>query len=113
MEWLIALIALTAMEIVLGIDNIVFIAILTGRLPKRQQPTARRLGLTVALGTRILLLLTLTWILGLTKPLFVLRNMSTTLRQLPSVINVESDQLVDLLAVRWGPAPRPPRFLEA
>lgn len=75
MEWLIALIALTAMEIVLGIDNIVFIAILTGRLPKERQVAARRLGLTLAMVTRILLLLTLTWILGLTKPLFTLSDL--------------------------------------
>ena len=72
MEWLIALIALTAMEIVLGIDNIVFIAILSGRLPKEQQANARRLGLGAALVMRILLLLTLSWVLGLTKPLFTL-----------------------------------------
>ena len=56
MEYLIALVALTAMEIVLGIDNIVFIAILTGKLPPEQQPKARKLGLTLALAMRILLL---------------------------------------------------------
>ncbi len=77
MDWfttdgLIALVALTAMEIVLGIDNIVFITILTGRLPPRQRPLGRRLGLTLALGTRILLLLAITWIMGLTAPLFTL-----------------------------------------
>ncbi len=67
---LIALVFLTLMEIVLGIDNIVFIAIITGRLPKDQQPGARRLGLAMALVTRILLLLSLSWVLGLTAPLF-------------------------------------------
>jgi len=75
MHALIGLVALTAMEIVLGIDNIVFIAILSGRLPKEQQARARRLGLGAALVTRILLLLTLTWILGLTKPIFSLTSL--------------------------------------
>ncbi|MDA1017180.1 MAG: TerC family protein [Planctomycetota bacterium] len=70
MEWIVALVALTAMEIVLGIDNIVFIAILVGRLPEAQRAKARTIGLGLALITRILLLLTLTWILGLTEPLF-------------------------------------------
>ena len=69
--WL-SLLTLTAMEIVLGIDNIVFLSILTGRLPLHQRPKARRLGLTGALGTRLLLLLTLNWLMGLTAPLFQL-----------------------------------------
>ncbi|MEM9943184.1 MAG: TerC family protein [Planctomycetota bacterium] len=59
MEWLVALFALTAMEIVLGIDNIVFITIVSGKLPKPQQPLARRIGLAVALVTRLLLLFAL------------------------------------------------------
>src|SRR5262245_46521415 len=63
---------LTLMEIVLGIDNVVFIAILVVKLPAAQQPLARRLGLTLALGIRILLLLTISWIMGLTRPLFTL-----------------------------------------
>ena len=67
--WL-SLLTLTAMEIVLGIDNIVFLSILTGRLPRAQQPKARRLGLIGALGTRLLLLLALNWLMGLTAPLF-------------------------------------------
>ena len=76
MEWLadpqawIALATLTALEIVLGIDNIVFISILTGKLPAAQQPRARTLGLAGAMVMRILLLLSLTWIMGLTAPLF-------------------------------------------
>ena len=76
MEWLadpqawIALATLTALEIVLGIDNIVFISILTGKLPAAQQPRARTLGLGGAMVMRILLLLSLTWIMGLTAPLF-------------------------------------------
>lgn len=75
MEFLIALVALTAMEIVLGIDNIVFVAIATGRLPPAQQPFARRLGLTLALVLRILLLLTLSSLLRLEKPLVTLDSL--------------------------------------
>ena len=74
MDVIVALVALTAMEIVLGIDNIVFIAILAGRLPPAQQPRARTLGLVAALGTRIILLLFLKQILGLTAPLFHLSD---------------------------------------
>ena len=73
-NWVFALLALTAMEIVLGIDNIVFIAIVTGRLPKEQQPSARRMGLAAAMIMRILLLLSITWILQLDNPLFNLTD---------------------------------------
>src|SRR3990167_1577870 len=77
-EWLsdpnawIALATLTALEIVLGIDNIIFISILVGRLPAARRDLARRLGLSLAMGTRILLLLSLAWIMRLTEPLFTL-----------------------------------------
>ncbi len=66
----VALATLTVMEIVLGIDNIVFLTILAGRLPREQQPSARRLGLAFALVTRLALLLALTWVMGLTRDLF-------------------------------------------
>ena len=66
----IALVTLTVLEIVLGIDNIVFISILTGKLPIEKQPRARNVGLSLAMITRILLLLSLTWIMRLTTPLF-------------------------------------------
>ena len=66
----IALATLTALEIVLGIDNIIFISILVGRLPEHQRNLGRRLGLGLAMGTRILLLLSLAWIMRLTTPLF-------------------------------------------
>jgi predicted tellurium resistance membrane protein TerC len=69
-ETWISLATLSAMEIVLGIDNIVFISILAGKLPRAQQDAARRLGLGVALGTRLLLLLGITWVMGLTRELF-------------------------------------------
>jgi predicted tellurium resistance membrane protein TerC len=66
----IGLVTLTALELVLGIDNIIFIAILAGKLPKDEQPKARRLGLTGALLTRVLFLLSISWIMGLTGALF-------------------------------------------
>jgi predicted tellurium resistance membrane protein TerC len=68
----VGLVTLAAMEIVLGIDNIIFLAIVAGKLPEAQQPRARRLGLIAALGTRILLLCSLSFLLGLTKPLFTI-----------------------------------------
>ncbi|MDR6566904.1 TerC family protein [Chitinophaga ginsengisegetis] len=67
---LISLLTLTALEIVLGIDNIVFISILAGKLPENKQKKARRLGLGLAMFVRILLLLSISWIMSLTKPLF-------------------------------------------
>jgi predicted tellurium resistance membrane protein TerC len=66
----IALLTLTVLEIVLGVDNIVFISILSGKLPKEQQARARTMGLALAMGTRILLLLSLSWVMGLTQALF-------------------------------------------
>ncbi|MEZ6054493.1 MAG: TerC family protein [Planctomycetaceae bacterium] len=75
MDWMIALVALTAMEIVLGIDNIVFLAILADKLPQDQQAKARTLGLAAALVMRILLLLGISWIMGLTRPLFDLSTL--------------------------------------
>ena len=76
MEWLtdphawIGLLTLTVLEIVLGIDNIIFISILSGKLPAAQQAKARQIGLALAMIMRILLLLSLSWIIGLTQPLF-------------------------------------------
>ena len=66
----VSLLTLTAMEVVLGIDNIVFISILTARLPPAEQPKARRLGLSLALILRLGLLFALSWVMGLTAPLF-------------------------------------------
>ena len=88
MEWLvdpqiwIGLLTLTALEIVLGIDNIVFISILSGRLPAQAQRKARLWGLTLAMTMRVLLLLSLSWIMGLTKPLFSLGNFDVSGRGL-------------------------------
>lgn len=76
MEWLydpqslLALLTLTALEIVLGIDNIIFISILTGKLPEHQRGKAQRLGLFLAMITRLMLLFSLTWIMRLTAPFF-------------------------------------------
>ena len=73
--WVIPLLTLTALEVVLGIDNIIFIALVAGRLPAGQQATARRLGLGLALISRLLLLSALSWLLGLTRPLFALSDL--------------------------------------
>jgi len=67
-----SLVTLTAMETVLGIDNIIFIAILVGRLPKESQGKIRRLGISLALIIRIILLFSISWIMTLTAPLFTL-----------------------------------------
>src|SRR5688572_8579178 len=70
LEGWISLLSLSAMEIVLGIDNIVFISILTAKLPAEQQPKARTLGLSLALIMRLGLLFTISWMMRLTEPLF-------------------------------------------
>jgi predicted tellurium resistance membrane protein TerC len=88
MAWLtnpeiwIGLITLTALEIVLGIDNVVFISILAGKLPEHQQARARQLGLSLALITRIALLLSLAWIIGLTTPLITIMGKGVSGRDL-------------------------------
>jgi len=88
MEWLsdpaiwIAFLTLTALEIVLGIDNIIFISILAGKLPAGQQNKARLLGLGLAMLMRILLLLTLAWIIRLTAPLFAVLGQEISGRDL-------------------------------
>ena len=68
----IALGTLTFLEIVLGVDNIIFISILSGKLPQEQQARARRIGLLAAMGMRVLLLFSLAWIVKLTSPIFTL-----------------------------------------
>jgi predicted tellurium resistance membrane protein TerC len=76
MDWLadpstwIAFLTLVVLELVLGVDNVIFISILAGRLPRHQQARGRRLGLALAVLSRILLLTSLSWIIGLTEPLF-------------------------------------------
>ena len=88
MEWMsnpeawIALLTLTVMEIVLGIDNIVFISVLVQRLPAEQRDKARRIGLGLAMVMRILLLLTISFIIGLTQPLFTIGDHPVSVRDL-------------------------------
>lgn len=88
MEWIfspeawMALLTLTLLEIVLGIDNIIFLTILVSKLPKHQQSKGRIIGLAFAMVTRILLLLSLFWIMKLTKPLFVIFGMEISGRDI-------------------------------
>ena len=88
MEWItspeawVALTTLTFLEIVLGVDNIIFISILVGRLPEEQRQRGRVLGLALAMGTRILLLLVLTWIMKLQATLFSVLNVDISGRDL-------------------------------
>lgn len=79
---LVSLATLVSLEVVLGIDNIIFIAILAGRLPQADQPRARRLGIGMAVVTRILLLLGITWVMRLTRPLFTVAGLSLSGKQL-------------------------------
>ncbi len=88
MAWLsdpqawIALLTLTVLEIVLGIDNVIFISILAGKLPEAQQARARKIGLAAAMVMRILLLLSLAWIVRLTAPLFTIFSVEISGRDL-------------------------------
>ena len=88
MDWIaspdawIALLTLTVLEIVLGIDNIVFISILSGKLPEAQQARARTVGLVLAMGTRILLLLSIAWVVRLTEPWITLMGFELSGRDL-------------------------------
>ncbi len=92
MEWitdpnyLIAFITLTVLEVVLGIDNIIFISIVSGKLPEDTQPKARVVGLALAMIMRILLLLSLTWIMKLTTPLFEILSQEISGRDLILII---------------------------
>ncbi len=81
-EALIALLTLTLLEIVLGIDNVIFISILVTRLPADQRDRARYIGLGLAMGMRILLLLTISWIIGLTQPAFTIAGHEFSWRDL-------------------------------
>jgi predicted tellurium resistance membrane protein TerC len=78
----IALLTLSGLEIVLGIDNIVFISILVAKLPADRQAAARRIGLLLAMGMRIALLLAISWVMGLTQPLFAIVEHAFTGRDL-------------------------------
>jgi predicted tellurium resistance membrane protein TerC len=88
MEWLadpqiwIAFLTLSVLELVLGIDNVIFISILSGRLPPAEQPKARYIGLSLALMMRVLLLLSLTWVMSLVEPLFTVFKQEVSGRDL-------------------------------
>jgi predicted tellurium resistance membrane protein TerC len=86
--WL-SLITLTLLEIVLGIDNVIFISILADKLPKNEQEKGRKLGLAMAMITRVLLLLSISWVMTLTAPLF---NIS-------GVLNINDSEWVEKLAI--------------
>ena len=92
MEWMtgaegwIALLTLTLLEIVLGIDNIIFISILAGKLPQDQRERARRLGLSLAMFFRVALLLSITWVMRLTAPLFSVMGQDLSGRDLILVL---------------------------
>ncbi len=109
LEGWISLLSLTAMEIVLGIDNIVFISILTGKLPEATQPKARSLGLTLTLVMRIGLLFALTWMMRLTQPLFSVLSRDISGRDLILIagglflVGKAVHEIHDKLEVRPGP----------
>src|SRR5215203_3728467 len=92
MEWLsdpqiwIAFLTLTVLELVLGIDNVIFISIRSGKLPAEQQAKARYIGLTLALVMRVILLFSLTWVIGLTEPLFSVLGQQVSGRDLVLLI---------------------------
>lgn len=77
-----SLLTLTVLEIILGIDNLIFISLVSDRLPASQQGRARRTGLALAVITRLLLLAGMTWLVGLTRPLFAVFGHSVSLRDL-------------------------------
>ncbi len=78
----IALLTLTFLEIVLGIDNIIFISIVAGKLPKAEQKKARLIGLALALIVRILLLMGITWLIGLTEPVVTIYHFALSWRDI-------------------------------
>ncbi len=95
-HWVVALTALTGLEIILGIDNIIFLTILASRLPPRDQPFARRMGLLAALGTRLGLLLAVNWLMGLKQALFVIPEIGPLLTE-PKEISTK-----DLILILGG-----------
>lgn len=92
MEWItdpqiwIAFATLTVLELVLGIDNVIFISILSGKLPEKKQPKARLIGLSLALVMRVILLFSLTWVMGLTSPLFTIIRQEVSGRDLILIV---------------------------
>lgn len=105
----VALLTLVLMEVVLGIDNIVFISILTDRLPKAQQPRARSIGLALALLMRLGLLLAIKWVMGLTAPLFTVLSEEISGRDLILgigglfLVGKATHEIFDKIEVNHGP----------
>lgn len=85
-QGLVALLTLSTLEIVLGIDNLVFLSIVTARLPPEQRPSARRFGIALACVTRIMLLLSLSWLANMRHDLFVLADMGFSVRDLVLIV---------------------------
>ena len=117
-DGLLSLLTLAALEIVLGVDNLVFIAIVSGKLPPSQQPLARKIGLGLALLTRVALLLTISWIMGLTE---AARHLSLSLSGRDLILLLgglfliakatwEIYDKVEARRARAGPGRRPPRL---
>ena len=92
MDWItqpetwIAFLTLVALELVLGVDNVIFISILAGKLPQNQQNRARRTGIMLAVITRVLLLLSISWVIGLTEPLFSVLGFDISGRDLVLIV---------------------------
>ena len=95
-QWIISLLVLTGLDIILGIDNIIFLTILAGKLPPKQQPIARKLGLIAALVTRLGLLFTVNLLMGITTPLF-------TIPEIPKILEKALEiSLKDLILIAGG-----------
>ena len=85
-EWIIPFFTLATLEIVLGIDNLVFLAIVTSRLPERDRPSARRYGIALACITRIMLLFSLSWLTHMTDDLFKIGSLGFSVRDLVLIL---------------------------
>src|SRR5918995_1028565 len=98
----VSLLTLTALEIVLGIDNLIFLSIVSGRLPKHQQQTARRIGLALALLGRLVLLFSLTWIIGLTEPIASILGFDISWRDVVQIIFLDVVFALDSIITAVG-----------
>lgn len=104
MQAVLSLVVLTALEIVLGIDNIIFISILCGKLPLHQREFARRLGLGAAMVTRLLLLFSLSWIMSLTAPVFHLTDLGVPERWVTPAAQHQTEGIRETVVEETTPA---------